>query len=254
MDNIKVIAYKAVDVLTLGRGISRNFHGARIRFPPRWSRYFAGDYEPETFQFLRENLKPGDTFLDIGAHIGLFSVVASRLVGKKGRVISFEPTPYTRGVMRDVLRLNGVTDGVEVRSEAVSSESGTTTFFDSGETISVVNSLVRHKDARAEFEVTVVTLDEFAAEHGVKPDCMKIDVEGSELELLFGAKKTLTADRPKIILSIHPPFVPNGRTTVEGIWSKLEEHCYNIFFEGQPVEREWFCSKPELFDVVLLPA
>lgn len=253
MHELKLIAYRAIDAVTLGRGIKRNFHGEHIRFPPRWSRYFKTDYEPETFAFLRDNLKSGDTFLDIGAHIGLFSVVAARIVGKAGRVISFEPTPGTRAVLRDMLKVNGFDDFVEVRSEAVAAKRGTTVFYDSGDEISVVNSLVRGENSRNEFEVQVVSLDEFAAENSVDADCIKIDVEGSELDLLLGAEKILTERRPRILLSMHPPFIPNGRRAVEAIWELLERHRYTVSFEGSAARRDWFCAKRELFDVVLSP-
>ncbi len=254
MNGLKLAAYKAIDAITLGRGIERNFHGTPVRFPPRWSRYFKTDYEPETFAFLRENLNFGDTFLDIGAHIGLFSVVAARIVGERGRVISFEPTPGTRAVMGEVLKVNGFGDFVEVRAEAVAEKRGTTVFYDSGDEISVVNSLVRGEQSRNEFEVEVISLDEFVAEHGVEADCIKIDVEGSELDLLRGAEKTLSDQRPRVLLSMHPPFIPKGRQSIEHIWEILKKHGYDIAFEGKPVDREWFCSKPELFDVILTSA
>lgn len=254
MNGLKLVAYKAIDAITLGRGIERNFHGTPVRFPPRWSRYFKTDYEPETFAFLRDNLKPGDTFLDIGAHIGLFSVVAARIVGEHGRVVSFEPTPGTRAVMGEVLRVNGFAGFVEVRAEAVAAKRGTTVFYDSGDEIPVVNSLVRGEQSRNEFEVQVISLDEFVIENGVKSDCIKIDVEGSELDLLLGAEKTLSEQQPKILLSMHPPFIPNGRESIEAIWDILKKHRYDVSFEGTSVDREWFCSKPELFDVILTNA
>lgn len=254
MNGLKLAAYKAIDAITLGRGIERNFHGTPVRFPPRWSRYFKTDYEPETFAFLRNNLQSGDTFLDIGAHIGLFTVVAARIVGEKGRVISFEPTPGTRGVMGEVLRVNGFDDFVEVRAEAVAAQRGKTIFYDSGDEISVVNSLVRGEQSRNEFEVQVVSLDEFATENAVEADCIKIDVEGSELDLLLGAERTLAEQRPKILLSMHPPFIPKGRESIEAIWEILKKHRYDVSFEGTAVDKEWFCSKPELFDVILTSA
>jgi len=254
MNVIKKLAYKAIDAATLGRGIERNFHGHLVRFPPRWSRYFKTDYEPETFAFLRDNLTLGDTFLDIGAHIGLFSVVAAGKVGETGRVIAFEPTPSTREVMKQVLRVNGFEDFVEVRSEAVARERAVTMFYDSGDEIPVVNSLVRGENTRNEFEVLVVSLDDFVAEHDVRPNCIKIDVEGSELDLLVGAEKTLAEFRPKILLSVHPPFIPNAPKAIEEIWDLLERHGYRVSFEGKPAKREWFVTKPELFDVILTHA
>nr|MBP7476588.1 hypothetical protein [Pyrinomonadaceae bacterium] len=110
MSVVKDLAYKTLDAVTLGRGMSRQINGETIRFPAKWSRYYEDDYEPETFRFFRENLKEGDTVLDIGGHIGLFAVVTARLVGNSGSVFSFEPTPLTRGVMKEVVDLNGVAE------------------------------------------------------------------------------------------------------------------------------------------------
>src|SRR5688572_28213430 len=143
MSQIKEIGYSVLNFFTLGRGIVREIGGERIRFPTRWSRYYEAEYEPETFAFFRQNVKKGDTVLDIGGHIGLFAVVTAKLVGSEGKVYSFEPTPFTRSVLKDVIELNGVSEVVEVRPEAVSSKSGDTVFFDTGDTISNANSLVK---------------------------------------------------------------------------------------------------------------
>ncbi len=95
----KSVAYSALDVLTGGRGIARTIGGEMIRFPPHFSRYYESDYEPATFDFLRQNLSKGDVYLDCGGHIGLFAVVGARIVGDTGRVYSFEPTPFSRSVL-----------------------------------------------------------------------------------------------------------------------------------------------------------
>ena len=78
---IKTVSYKALDLVMGGRGVRRLIGGEPFRFRARWSRYYSADYEPATFGFLREHCRPGDTVLDIGAHIGLFTVFLSRLVG-----------------------------------------------------------------------------------------------------------------------------------------------------------------------------
>src|SRR3712207_5734051 len=115
----KSVVYGALDISTSRRGIKRTIGGEEIRFPARWFRYYEADYEPETFSFLRANLKEGQTALDIGAHIGLFSVVMARLVGASGHVFSFEPTPLTNEVLKETVRLNRCEEIVEVRGEAV---------------------------------------------------------------------------------------------------------------------------------------
>lgn len=252
MSLIKEIAYRALDTLTPGRGISRNIGGEKIRFPARWSRYYEAEYEPETFAFFRENVKKGDTVLDIGGHIGLFAVVTARLVGN-GKVYSFEPTPFTRGVLNEVIALNDLTETVEVRGEAVSSKCGETVFFDTGDTISNANSLVKTERSKTEIPVTLVSVDEFVKERGLKADCMKIDVEGAELDVLIGARETFLGHRPVARLGLHPPFITQNGQTLTDIWDVLSDYKLNVVFDGKPVAKDWFCSQPALFDVNLLP-
>ncbi len=248
---LKEAVYRTLDVLTFRRGIRRRFSGETIRLPPRWSRYFKGDYEPQTFQFLRETLNPGDTFLDIGAHIGLFSVVAAQIVGDSGRVFSFEPTPFTRKVLSDVLRRNRVEKTVEVRAEAVGLESGTAEFFDSGDVISVVNSLISDERKGTRYEVSVVSLDSFVQAHELTVRSVKVDVEGAEYDFLRGGIVTLGEQKPEVLLSIHPPFIPEPVATIPKIWDLVQSIGYTIRLNGVSMTRSDFCSRTELFDVVL---
>ncbi|MFN0277454.1 MAG: FkbM family methyltransferase [Pyrinomonadaceae bacterium] len=254
MKEIKHIAYKMLDVLTLGTGIKRRIGGEYIRFPARWSRYYESEYEPETFRFFRENLKKGYTVLDIGGHIGLFAVATAQLVGKQGKVFSFEPTPFTRSVLEQVVALNDCSEIVEVRGEAVSSRRGETVFFDTGDSISNANSLVKTERSKSEIPVKLISVDEFARERNLKVDCLKIDVEGAELDVLVGARETFLTQRPVARLGLHPAFIMQNGQTLDDIWRVLSEYKLNVIFEGKPVEKGWFCSQHELFDVNLLPS
>lgn len=249
----KDLAYRTLDILTFGSGVRRSIGGESIRFPARWSRYYEADYEPETFRFFRENLREGDTVLDIGGHIGLFAVVTARLVGHEGKVFSFEPTPFTRTVLKEVVDLNHCGDTVEIRGEAVSSKSGATTFFDTGDAISNANSLVRTERSKTEIPIQMISVDEFVRDRRLTVNCLKIDVEGAELDVLLGARETFLTQRPVARLGLHPPFITQNDQTLEDIWQMLSEYKLNVIFDGKPVEKGWFCSQAELFDVNLLP-
>jgi FkbM family methyltransferase len=251
--SLKLFAYRTLDVVTLGRGVSRNVGGEHIRFPARFSRYYEVDYEPETFRFFREHLNPGGTLLDIGAHIGLFAVVGARLVSPSGKVFSFEPTPFTRSVLKEVVRLNGYKDVVEVRDEAVSDRRGKTTFYETGEEVSNANSLVHIDRSKTGIEVDLISVDEFVMEKGIRPDCIKIDVEGAELDLLRGAKETFTRTRPVARLGLHPRQLAQNGQSLEEIWVTIADYKLTPEFEGRKIDREWFCAQRELFDVNLLP-
>ena len=251
---LKDLAYKTIDAITLGKGVNRHICGEEIRFPPKWSRYYEAEYEPETFDFFHENLKPGDTVLDIGGHIGLFAVVTARFVGNSGSVFSFEPTPFTRGVMKEVVDLNGVADIVEIRGEAVSSKRGETIFYDTGTEISNANSLVRSELSKTEIPITLISVDEFVTERGLNVDCLKIDVEGAELDVLIGAREVFTSQRPVARLGLHPVFIEKNRQSLSEIWDLLVEYRLNVIFDGEAATREWFTSQTDLFDVNLIPS
>ena len=254
MSLIKDLAYKALDVATLGAGVKRQINGETIRFPARWSRYYEPDYEPETFRFFHENLKAGDTVLDIGGHIGLFAVVTGKLVNPNGKVFTFEPTPFTRSVLQEVVDLNKCTKTVEVRGEAVSSKRGETVFFDTGDTISNANSLVKTELSKAEIPISMISVDEFIADRGLTVNCLKIDVEGAEMDVLVGARGTFLNQRPVARLGLHPQFIVQNGQSLDDIWRFLADYKLSVIFEGKPVEKEWFCSQPNLFDVNLIPS
>lgn len=250
---LKETIYGAVEFLTLGRGVKRRIGDEVVSFPTRWSRYYESGYEPETFLFFRNYLKPGDVVLDIGAHIGLFSVVTSRLVGENGRVFAFEPTPFTREVLTDVIRLNKCEANVEIRPEAVADKVGTTFFFDTGTEVSNANSLVKTERSKEKIEIPVTSVDEFVAERGLNVNCLKIDVEGAEFDLLRGARRVFADQRPVARLGLHPESMAANGHSLKMIWDILEDYRYRAEYNGSPISKQDFCSQPTLFDVNIFP-
>jgi FkbM family methyltransferase len=258
-ETIKNIVYGALDAATGERGVARRIGGETVRFPARYSRYYEADYEPELFKFLRRRLRAGDVFFDCGAHIGLFTVVASRLVGGDGgggggRVFSFEPTPATREVLEKVVAINDCRN-VEVRPEAVSRAAGTAVFFDTGGECSNANSLVklnRHKDGG--LTVPTVSIDEFARKRGnLEINCIKIDVEGAEFDVLVGAENTVRNNRPAVYLGLHPPAIRQSDASLSDVWERLRDYRLRIKYRGEFVEKDWFIRQDDLFDVECLP-
>ncbi len=254
MSLVKDLAYKTIDAITLGKGFNRHIGGEEIRFPPKWSRYYEAEYEPETFDFFHENLKPGDTVLDIGGHIGLFAVTTAKLVGPTGKVFTFEPTPFTRSVLEEVVALNDCGDIVEIRGEAVSSKRGETVFYDTGSEISNANSLVRSELSKTEIPITLISVDEFVRERGLSVSCIKIDVEGAELDVLIGAREVFTTQRPTARLGLHPKFIKKNGQSLGEIWDLVGEYKLDMDFDGTRPTREWFTSQTDLFDVNLIPS
>ena len=159
-------------------------------------RILNGTYEREQTRLFERHLRPGATVLDVGAHVGYYTLLSSVLVGEAGRVHSFEPNPVNAEFLRRHVRINRLSN-VRVEQAAVAERAGTARFdFGTG------SGTGRLADAGA-LEVRTVRLDDYCAEHGLAPSAMKIDVEGAELSVLAGGRETLARHRPVIFLSTH---------------------------------------------------
>src|SRR5688500_6419910 len=155
-----------------------------------------GQWEPRTLARFAELVHPGDTVVDVGAHFGIYALLASRLVGAHGRVIAFEPDPVSRAQL--VRNIEGARAGnVDVRAEAVSDSAGKGRL--GAESLGVGSSTLGHDG----IEVETVTLAGCCGRHGVAPDVLKIDVEGGEAAVLAGASTELLANLRAAVVEIH---------------------------------------------------
>ena len=252
---IKALIYKLIDIVTLGKGIKRNFQGNTVRVPTRYFRYFQHDYEKDTFEFINKEIKDGMTVLDIGAHIGVLAVPLANKVGLEGKVYAFEPTPTTVKVLRKTVSINR-TKNISVEPCALADTKGKLVFYTSDNKVDNSNSLVNnHRTDRKEtsIEVDVTTVDDFVRSHNIsKVDFIKIDVEGAEFRLLKGATNTISRDRPKMVLSMHPTSIKNFGDSVEEIWNFLKGYGYRIILEGKEMQKEVFMTRSALFDVFVI--
>ncbi len=185
-----------------------------IRLPDAgwWIAYsdYRGDtiwhFEKGERRFVWRFLRPGMTVLDIGAHVGLYSLIAAKRVGPDGVVIAFEPSPREYRRLRLHLWLNRIRN---VRTEpiAVSDEDGETTFWIVEGWSTGGNSLrnpVHFGEPTKPIQVPTTRLDTYLNQRNLKKvDFIKMDVEGSELQILRGAHELLTRiPRPVMMLEM----------------------------------------------------
>jgi FkbM family methyltransferase len=180
--------------------------GLRIGRSQASADYAQGDNELPVQHALADLLHPGDVFVDIGANVGFFSLLAARVVGDAGRVYAIEPVPENVEAIRANVRRNHFAN-VSVIEEAASDTVGTTTL-----------TLTRHPggaaiasadappDAIGELTVPTTTIDALVSDGRIAPpSVLKIDVEGAEEAVLAGLADTLRNHAPLLVLEVDGP-------------------------------------------------
>lgn len=170
-------------------------------------------YEPEVSYFFASLLQPGDVVVDIGAHIGYFSVLAGRIVGAEGKVFAFEPEPGNYRRLRDHLAQNGLRQ-VQSFNVALGSAPGTAEMYfnsdnDGGHAfwdVAEHQLCERTREEGKRLSAEVVVLDHVLAglAPGKGPKLIKIDAEGMEYEILKGSLRTILGHEvPYIVCEIN---------------------------------------------------
>ena len=171
--------------------------------------------------------RPGDVVLDIGAHFGYFTLLFSELVGGKGRVVAFEPTPSTFGLLKgNIDRYKNVV----AENMALGSKVGEAALCDHGLKYCAWNSLAEESRlgvlppevTQTRVSVGLTTVDDFVKQHGLKPGLIKIDAENFEAEVMVGAEQTICSHAPSVIME-------TGSAAALKAGSFLVAHDYQLF-------------------------
>lgn len=180
-------------------------------------------YEQATTSLFRQLLKPGMVVVDIGAHVGYFSLLAAKLVGPEGKVYAFEPEPSNHLLLLRNIEINNYTT-IRAQRKAVSNRSGSMDLFlsalDSG-SHSLHAAGARGVTGTARVEAT--TLDAFLeAEGWPKVDLIKIDVEGAEVAVLEGMRQLLDQRRGlKLVVEFCPLLLQSAGVSPSALPDKL---------------------------------
>jgi len=193
--------------------------------------YYGKKRERETMAGFARLIRPGDTVIEVGGHIGYLSLYFARLAGETGGVHVFEPGrnnwPYIAGNVAGKR-------GIVLDRRGVGSECGRLTLYMDGLTgqnnsfvpqfeglrINCRNAFVKQPPVE-EAEVEMVTLDAYAEAGGVRPDFIKVDVEGFELEVVRGMCGLLERDKPALMIEV--------QRHRQEIWELLADRGYRAF-------------------------
>lgn len=188
-------------------------------------------HEPELIGVLEAQLKKGSVFYDVGANIGIYSLLAADYVGPEGKVLAFEPNDLNLSYLRQSIAL-GV-HNVEVLDFAIGDKDGTLTFDRKGGSMS--GRLISEAEKAVDPQIVKVRSIDSLIESGLPPpDVIKIDIEGGEGAALEGAVRTLERG-PVIICEMHE-FAPEGVKRAESV---LMAAGYNLstLHEGKEFHR-----------------
>ncbi|MDO3379736.1 FkbM family methyltransferase [Geoalkalibacter halelectricus] len=191
--------------------------------------YYFGIWEPALTYWIRERLKPGDIFVDVGANIGYFTVLASEMVGDDGGVVSVEASPSIFEELNRTIERNGI-QNVRTLNLAVSNSVGKVGIYKSSEKNIGETSILEGRGV-LEAEVDSAPLpDILLPSEKEKVRIVKIDVEGAEYFVLDGMRDLLKAcPRMEVVVEINPGRLKSLGKSLEEIFEMFEREGFQAY-------------------------
>lgn len=203
---------------------------------------FEGTFERDERHIVDTHVKPGMTVLDVGAHAGLYTMIAARRARPGGRVVAFEPSSRERARLERHLRINRI-DGVTIEPIALGARNGDVDLFIVNGSQTGCNSLRPVPGEQAVTQrVPLRTLDDYAEEHHIeRVDFVKMDIEGGERDALLGAEALLRRTRPALLIEIEPARIEPWGYSPRDIFELVASWDY----EWQPGGHGNYLAKPK---------
>jgi FkbM family methyltransferase len=191
------------------------------------------NFESVEREFLNRFLRPGDVFVDVGANIGIFTLIAAIRVGPTGQVIAFEPSTPTYWRLVGNVRLNNFRH-VCCEKLALSDKEGKSILVQSVDGFDAWNSLAKPTmgESFTNEQVYLVSWTKYAREHGLvgSTRMMKIDVEGWESRVLAGGKEIFSrTDAPVLQIEFSGNAAKAAGSSCQGLYRTLESLNYRMF-------------------------
>lgn len=210
-----------------------------LREPVAFHCLVNGVYEPEVVSLLRRFLSPGGVFLDVGANVGVFSVLASGIVGPSGTVVAIEASPRINAYLERNLERNGCANVHRLAKAASESGPGVLRFWPAPDEHFGMGALAP-QFGTTDIEVEADTIDHLLASLGIRHvDLVKMDIEGFEAAALTGARDLLTGDRPPTLVFEFADWAERRAGTSPGaaqrVLLELGYSLYRIDSAGRPI-------------------
>ena len=208
-----------------------------------------GAWERPSWEAMRSHLSNGSVFIDVGAHIGYYSLKAANVVGASGKVIAVEPSPPTVRELEDNIRASGVTV-VSVQPVACSDAETTVDLYaaprvNTGQASLSKANASQGGQAVADYRVRARPLDDIVRDAGLtRVDVVKIDVEGAEMLVLKGSAETLARFHPVLMVELIDPQLRSMGSSDAEVRAWLREQGYAASGVYQDnVEFDWHATR-----------
>jgi len=190
-------------------------------------------YEVGTTRLLERAIKPGMVVVDVGAHVGYFSLLAARQVGPQGKVYSFEPDPINYRLLQQNINANGY-QNITATQKAVSKALGTAQLILSSRDNGTHSLYGQDGGDAGTATVCLVSLDEFLAEENwPKIDLIKMDVEGAEMDALEGMRRLLRESSGlQLVMEFNPALLRNASVDPLEFLAKPAEWGFDVSIIG----------------------
>jgi len=187
-------------------------------------------YEPAETRFVEAVLQPGDVFVDVGANVGWFTLLASTIVGETGRIHAFEPRAETGDYFEKTVMLNRLQDQVTVYRYGLADGEGQGCLNWAKDTDNPGGSFLADDVASERMETQSVALRQLDQLGLQRVDFMKVDVEGAEMRVFRGARATLERCRPMILSELSPEMLERGSGAhTDAFFAFFKELGYRCF-------------------------
>ncbi len=216
------------------KGLERVINGTDpILVMPKF-RGVTQQYEPDVWESLMSETRPGDIFADVGAFIGLYTIAVAKRAGRTGRVVAFEPDPVNCAVTKEHIKLNAIEDRVDLIQAAVGARNEWVQFKSNGD-----SAHVAAEAGDGTRIVECITLERVFTDRHL--NILKVDVEGYEEMVLQGADNLLRDDArsPRAIyIEVHPYAWSAIGATSDSLLNLLASYNYHaLTIDGKCVER-----------------
>ncbi len=197
--------------------------------------YFLGSHESEETQIIKRIIQPNWIVLDIGAHIGFYTLLAARLIDRDlGHIYAFEPNPGTFEILTHHIKINGLAH-VTAYNMAIGTSVGRIEFFLGPSRNTGMASMFPRETRYGKTTTRVTTLDRFVNTNNLRSiNLIKMDVEGAEFEILEGSRNILALYLPHLVLEVNAIMLKRSGHRPRDLVLLLRDYGYTLFRIDRP--------------------